>query len=174
MRASDKAGVWGVSANDVGVYGDTINGQYGVYTNDKMYAGAGIDAPNVDVAEYMPVTGDVAPGTVLIIGKGGILSPSSTAYDTHVAGIVSTAPGVSLGTKDNGNPGEALIAVAGRVPCKVDASNGPIEEGDLLTTSNNPGYAMKATDPKLARFLAKQWDPSRAVPAPSRCLVTLQ
>ena len=58
------------------------------------------------------------PGPVLIIGKGGILKPSAIAYDTHVAGIVSTAPGVSLGTKEDGNHGEALIAVSGKVPVR--------------------------------------------------------
>jgi len=92
----------------------------------------------------MQVTEDVAPGTVLVIGEDGKLQPSTTAYDTRVAGIVSTEPGVSLGTKEGGNPGEETIAVAGRVTCKVDATSAPIHAGDLLTTSDNPGYAMKA------------------------------
>ena len=61
-----------------------------------------------------------------------------------MAGIVSTSPGVTLGTNADGNPGEAQVAIAGRVPCRVDASNGPIRPGDLLTTSDRPGYAMKA------------------------------
>jgi hypothetical protein len=143
--STNKAGVWGVSVNDVGIYADTLRAdhQYGVMTRDYMSA-ARYDTNAGDVAEYMPVTKNVSPGTVLVIGKGGILQPSSVAYDTHVAGIVSTAPGVSLGTKEAGNPGEAQIAVAGKVPCNVDASNGPIQEGDLLTTSSRPGYAMKA------------------------------
>jgi hypothetical protein len=100
--------------------------------------------PASDVAEYMPVADTVDPGTVMVIGKGGMLQPSTIPNDTHVAGIVSTAPAVFLGAHDDGNPGEALIAVAGRVPCKVDASYGAIAEGDLLTTSSTPGYAMKA------------------------------
>ena len=32
----------------------------------------------------------------------------------------------------------------------MDASCTPIEEGDLLTTSPTPGYAMKALDPLKA------------------------
>jgi hypothetical protein len=75
---------------------------------------------------------------------GSRLRCSTEAYDTTVAGIVSTAPGVSLGTKEDGNDGEKLIAVAGRVPCKVDASYAPIMPGDLLTTSDTSGHAMKA------------------------------
>ena len=32
----------------------------------------------------------------------------------------------------------------------MDAQYGPIEVGDLLTTSPTPGHAMKATDASLA------------------------
>ena len=42
--------------------------------------------------------------------------------------------------------GHALVALAGRVYCLADAGAGPIEPGDLLTTSSTPGHAMKATD----------------------------
>jgi hypothetical protein len=34
----------------------------------------------------------------------------------------------------------------GKVFCKVDADISPIEIGDMLTTSDIPGYAMKAID----------------------------
>ncbi len=37
------------------------------------------------------------------------------------------------------------IALAGRVPVKVDASYGAIKAGDRLTSSNTPGYAMVQT-----------------------------
>ena len=37
------------------------------------------------------------------------------------------------------------LALAGRVPVKVSAENGPIRRGDLLTTAATPGHAMKAT-----------------------------
>ena len=42
------------------------------------------------------------------------------------------------------------IALMGKVYCKVDASYGAIEVGDLLTTSPTPGHAMKADDPLKA------------------------
>jgi hypothetical protein len=38
------------------------------------------------------------------------------------------------------------VALTGRVYCGVDAANGPITPGDLLTTSAVPGYAMRVTD----------------------------
>jgi len=132
-----------VQSNAIWAQTDRGDHKYGVQTPDIIRA-LGYETSSSDVAEYMPVTGDVTPGTVLVIGEDGKLLPSTTAYDTRVAGIVSTDPGVTLGTKENGNPGEQIIAVAGRVPCKVDATSAPIHAGDLLTTSDNPGYAMKA------------------------------
>jgi hypothetical protein len=44
----------------------------------------------------------------------------------------------------------ALVALIGKTYCKVDASNGAIEVGDLLTVSSIPGHAMKASDPARA------------------------
>ena len=170
-----KAGVWGVSGNDVGVYAvtDRADDMYGIYTPDYLYA-KGAQYPLSDVAEYMAVAETVTPGTVLVIGADGRLAPSTTAYDTRVAGIVSTAPGIFLGTKEDGNPGEALIAVAGRVPCKVDASYGAIHPGDLLTTSDTPGYAMKASDPKIGTILGKAMGSLESGTGVIEVLVTLQ
>ena len=37
----------------------------------------------------------------------------------------------------------AKLTLSGRVPVKVTCENGPIQPGDLLTTSSTPGYAMK-------------------------------
>jgi hypothetical protein len=143
--STSKAGVWGVSANDVGIYGETSRADhmYGVLTRDYMSA-ARYDTNAGDIAEYMDATEHVLPGTVMIIGEDGKLTTSVSAYDTRVAGIVSTTPGVALGIKAEGNPGEEILAVAGRVPCRADAQYGAIHPGDILTTSDNPGYAMKA------------------------------
>jgi hypothetical protein len=167
-------GVYAYSAQNNAIYADTGNpNYYGVYTPDKMSAKA-YDANSGDVAEYMQVTEKVTSGTVLIIWDDGKLHPATTANDTRVAGIVSTAPGVTLGTKENGNPGEQIIAVAGRVPCKVDANYGSIHAGDLLTTSDNPGYAMKAIDPKIGTILGKAMGSLESGTGTIEVLVTLQ
>jgi len=47
--------------------------------------------------------------------------------------------------------GDAVVAVAGRVYVKADASAAPIKPGDLLTTSSIPGHAMKALDRALTQ-----------------------
>jgi hypothetical protein len=42
------------------------------------------------------------------------------------------------------------IALMGKVLCKVDATQAPINVGDLLTTSPTAGHAMKADNPEKA------------------------
>lgn len=49
----------------------------------------------------------------------------------------------------------APIALAGRVPTKVDAGYGSIRVGDLLTTSPTPGHAMRADDPEPGTVIGK-------------------
>jgi hypothetical protein len=50
---------------------------------------------------------------------------------------------------DDWEDNRPVLAVTGRVPCKVSAENGPIEIGDLLVASSTPGIAMKG-NPKEA------------------------
>lgn len=108
-----------------------------------------------DVAEPFELVDTVPavpePGTVMVLDPGtpGGVRPSAAAYDRRVAGIVSGAGGVRAGLtlrQESALDGEVLVAIAGRVYCRVDASISPVEVGDLLTTSDVPGCAMKATD----------------------------
>ena len=72
------------------------------------------------------------------------------AYDRTVAGVVSGAnglrPGVTMGQDGSRSIGVLPVALTGRVYVLANAANGAIEPGDLLTTSNVPGQAMKVTD----------------------------
>jgi hypothetical protein len=170
------AGVYGWSTTGPGMVADTErpDHQYGVLTLDYMYA-ARYDSPTTDVAEYFTVKEEVESGTVMIIGTTGILESASKPYDNRVAGIISTAPGMALGTKGEGNEGdEQLIAVAGRVPCKVAATCAPIKPGDLLTTSATRGHAMKAATPQIGTILGKALEPLESGTGVIEVLVTLQ
>jgi len=109
-----------------------------------------------DCAEEFDVEGSttsIEPGTVMRIGDGGALLPSSSSYDKRVAGIVSGAgayrPGIVL-DKVRGQCERVPLALTGKVYCKVDATYAPVEIGDLLTTSPTLGHAMKAVDPSQA------------------------
>jgi hypothetical protein len=106
---------------------------------------------NADCAEDFNISGGevVEPGTVMVLGDQDTLKPSEHAYDKRVAGVISGAgnckPAIVLDkqpSQDNRSP----VALLGKAFCKVDARYGSIEVGDLLTTSDTPGHAMKATD----------------------------
>lgn len=96
--------------------------------------------------------GSIEPGTVVSIDPSspGRLLVSRRAYDSRVAGVVSGAGGVRTGLlmQHPGTiaSGEHPVALTGRVYCKADAAYGAIEPGDLLTTSDTDGHAMKVTD----------------------------
>jgi hypothetical protein len=110
---------------------------------------------NADCAEDFNIgtNVNVEPGTVMVLGEEGALFPSQGAYDKRVAGVISGAgnykPGIVL-DKQESVTNRKPIALLGKVYCKVDASYNPVEVGDLLTTSDTPGYAMKAADPRKA------------------------
>jgi hypothetical protein len=113
-----------------------------------------------DLAEKMALsrialTGELRPepGDVVSIGFDGGVRKASGASSTMVVGIVSTSPAHLL--KDNLNDAVA-IALSGVVPCKVSDQNGLVRPGDLLVSSDRPGYAMKApADPLPGSVIGK-------------------
>lgn len=70
---------------------------------------------------------------------------STRAYQETVLGVISEKPGFLLGVawEDPINP--TALGLAGRVPVKVTLEGGAIRIGDLLTSAETPGHAMKAT-----------------------------
>lgn len=108
-----------------------------------LKATVAVGAVYQDLAEWVPASSDMAPGTVVVLNpeKNNEVRPSSTSYDTAVAGVVSTQPGIILG---EGSATKEMIATTGRVKVHVTAANGAIRVGDLLTTSELPGVAMKS------------------------------
>jgi hypothetical protein len=128
------------------------------YFTDAITAGG---CTGCDIAESF--TGDpeegLTAGDVLIIDSEQnewYLRKSDAPYDSRVAGIYTTTPGIYMSEEMNigGNynfsdygefyhNGTLPIALAGRVPVKVTAENGPIKKGDLVTTSSTPGKAMR-------------------------------
>lgn len=97
------------------------------------------------------------PGTVVSIDpeSPGALKVSQEQYDRKVAGIISGAGGVKtgmlMGQQGSMVDGRNPVALTGRVYCHADASRSPIQPGDLLTTSDTPGHAMKVTDYEKAQ-----------------------
>jgi hypothetical protein len=102
-----------------------------------------IAAKYQDVAEWVPAAEQLTAGTVVVLdaSKANQVISSNKSYDTRVAGVISTQPGIVLGEKSDD---KVLVATTGRVLVNVDATNGPIQIGDLLVTSDREGFAMKS------------------------------
>ncbi|MDP3986114.1 MAG: hypothetical protein Q8P77_01625, partial [Candidatus Veblenbacteria bacterium] len=107
----------------------------------------GTTDPTIGPAELVAVVGEAQE--VEINGfktSKAWVERSSTMYQSTLIGVVSTQPNQvyaedAFVPEENPRP----IAIAGRVPVKVNLENGPIHTGDLLTSSSVPGEAMKAT-----------------------------
>jgi hypothetical protein len=130
--------------------------QEGNVLSDSAYYGQSFESGAADVAEWVPVTEPVEPGDVLELDPGnpGQYRKAREQCSDLVAGVVSSDPGVILGsepqTSDSGLPApdRALLALIGIVPVKVTDEGGPIQPGDLLVTSSTPGYAMRWSGPE--------------------------
>ena len=130
----------------------SVNGSGYVYCQDELTCNSLEIRGGADLAEPFALTDPaIQPGAVVVIDEDhpGQLKLSTRAYDTAVAGIVSGAggvkPGISMIQQGALAPGKN-VALSGRVFALVDASAAPVRPGDLLTTSDTPGHAMKATD----------------------------
>lgn len=127
--------------------GGYANGPRGRITTNELEITGGSD-----LSEYFEVSEErvIKKGMLMSLDADnpGKLTISRKAYDKKVAGIVSGANDINTGLimsqKGSMADGEHLIALTGRVYCFVDATKNPIEVGDLLTTSNTEGHAMKA------------------------------
>jgi hypothetical protein len=184
----DDRGVWGLSANSLGVVGDNQShgnsgwlgglneGVYGQATTTSSYGGHFTNTASngvalrvdglgqvktlqilggADLAERFEVPAGTEPGTVVAIDPAcaGRLVIARGAYCHSVAGVVSGAHGLSAGVelgRGEPNEGTAPIALSGRVWVRCDARAGAIHPGDLLTTADRAGYAMRASDPRRA------------------------
>jgi hypothetical protein len=138
-----------------------------------------------DVAERIDATEGLEPGDVVEIDPAspGHFHKARTRLSTLVAGIVSTAPAITLANDDlmDNDAGERtdtrpLLALVGRVAVKVTAEGGAIEVGDLLTSSATPGYAMRCPDRQscAGAIVGKALGPLRTGRGRIQVLVTLQ
>lgn len=132
----------GITVRDGGI--DLRSGDITLRDGDLQLIGADC-AEDFDVDERV----DSSPGSVMVIGAHGVLEPCSAAYDSRAVGVVSGAglykPAVRL-DRAKSERKRAPIGLLGKVFCKVDAHFASIEVGDLLTTSQTIGHAMKVSD----------------------------
>jgi len=138
---------------------------------DGAFYGAGFHTGSADVAEHVNASETLEPGDVVEIdpARPGFFRKSQDPASRLVAGVISTQPGVVLGspsidysplTTDYPPPAadhlpptthsRPLLALAGCVPVKATTENGPIAPGDILISASKPGYAMRCGNPHAA------------------------
>jgi hypothetical protein len=165
-NSDSSRGVYGtVSGGGIGVYGFSTGG-YGGYFDTAVAGGVALwvqgtasvgvltirgGADLAEKFEFNDQATEIKPGMVVMIDDehtGGMELAVGT-YNRKVAGVISganeLAAGMVLGDfegKTNPHP----VALTGRVWTYVDASEKAVEAGDLLTTSDTPGYAMPVID----------------------------
>jgi hypothetical protein len=171
-------GVFGESAHGFGVHGK--GGRLAGFFEGDIEVTGDIRLRNADCAEDFDIIGvaSAEPGSVMVLGEEGVLAPCGSAYDKRVVGVVSGAgnyrPAIALDRQPS-IENRAPIGLLGKVYCKVDAKYGPIEVGDLLTTSPTVGHAMKADGAKaFGSVLGKALQPCRAGQGLIPVLIALQ
>ncbi len=142
-------GVYGRSSGNAGCFDGNVQVNGTITVTGDVYLSGADCAEQFDFAGSQPP----APGTLLVMGDNGALVESHASYDKKVVGVVAGAgtyrPGIVMDKNVTDAP-RVVISLMGKTYCKVDAEYGPVEVGDLLTSSPTPGYAMKASDVTLA------------------------
>ncbi len=161
-------GLWNSAGAETGWFGYGTPGSPDLGIQNKraggdiyLLPGAGgtvnvpvLEITGADLAERFPTSEpheNVEPGTVMAIDPAnpGKLCIARGAYNRCVAGIVSGANNLSVGAVLGNLPGHENappIALSGRVYVRCTAAIAAIQPGDLLTTSDLAGHAMKAVD----------------------------
>jgi len=139
-----------------GIWAKAETGVYAAYFEGRARCDI-LEIAGADLSEQyniQSVESGIAPSPGMVVSidpkTPGDLIVSHRAYDRKVAGIISGAGdidmGLVMGKEDTTDETKKPVALTGRVYCQADTSNGPIEPGDLLTTSETPGHAMKVSD----------------------------
>lgn len=100
------------------------------------------DINAIGIATYMPVQDGVENGDIIISTPKGYF-PSSKEYDPQVVGVIAENPAIALKTQSE-QKGIPVVNV-GSTQVKVTGTNGNIQKGDFIATSNKKGTGMKAT-----------------------------
>jgi len=125
--------------------GGTITGNW------TLSSGSKLQSTYADLAEYYTSELNITPGTVVEFGGTQEIQMCDTRNSTRVAGIVSTDPAYIMNEKTGQSVPRILVALVGRVPCKV---YGTCAKGDLMVAAGG-GYAMANNSPVIGSVVGK-------------------
>ena len=180
-----KAAVAGGSLVDNvhGVYASAPAGTFALYVDGTSHFQGAKDGYVVDIfvnaSGQRLRTGDVVKlkGTPVTRFQGDCgkipvieVTLADQENDTMVIGVVDgeaipqpDVPDTRVGSDDptfTEDGGALFVVTLGTYAhCKVDATEVPIQVGDLLTSSTNPGHAKKATNPTVGSTIGKALEP---------------
>ena len=94
-----------------------------IYAENNIFAGSNVLLG--DMAEYLPVIGNVEPGDLISIAPNGTDQYVKTTAATadNIVGVYSTNPTLTLNSPRAGKP----VALRGRVPVKVNLEGGEMK-----------------------------------------------
>jgi hypothetical protein len=146
MMIMSNGGAWAVNFEDFSGDAGLKNIRANKFVMTGLTPGIGIKDEGhfvYDIAEGISVeTGDICDVVVIDKYKDMSVTRSTVKFDSKVAGVISEDPKLYMGKDSENKP----LALAGIVKCNVNTENGPIKRGDILVTSSEPGYAMKADE----------------------------
>jgi hypothetical protein len=161
LPGGQKARIWSLPSAGAGLFLSTGDNNPDLFIDASGNVGVRVlqITGGADLAEPFEIDAAdrIQPGMLVSIDpkRPGKLRLAKQAYDRMVAGVVSGAnglnPGLTMGQAASEASGSLPVALTGRIYALSDAANGPIEPGDLLTTSDTPGHAMKVTDDARAQ-----------------------
>lgn len=131
------------------------SGNARIVTDEFEIRGGSDVTENFDIREDNTVS--IAKGLLVSIDENskGKLEITRKAHDSKLVGVVSGAngikPGMIMGQDNTIADGDYPISLVGRAYVWADASYGKIKAGDLLTSSNTPGHAMKVKKYRKAK-----------------------
>jgi hypothetical protein len=113
--------------------------------------GSKLQATYADLAEYYVATKGIPVATVVEFGGEKEIQICNTPMSTRVAGVISTDPAFIMNDNRNSQEIRELVALIGRVPCKVF---GTCEKGDLMVSAGD-GCARAENNPILGSVIGK-------------------
>jgi hypothetical protein len=109
----------------------------------------------VDLAELIPSSEPVSAGDIVMLDdqRSVTVKKAVSSNNNLLFGVVTTDPAIVIEGSSVGiingsgfklQPLKPGVALAGRIPVKVNLENGPIRVGDMITSSSVPGIGAKA------------------------------
>jgi len=157
----------GIGTTDPGIYRLKVSGDVAITGTLQTQTGS-------DFAEEFSVTENIPAGMVVVMADDGHKSVkvANKKYDRTVVGIVSDNPSIIAGKVNSDK--KVVVAMMGVVSVNVSNRNGDISKGDLLTSSDVGGYAMKASDFRPGTVIGKALEDLSGKSGKIKVLVNLQ